>query len=306
VWRSEAAALGWRSCSVPWQSANADSRACAGPPLARSPSVRSSNRLLDHEAYTQICDTRRLLDARLAEQPDDFVALALADVFAELDPERDPELRSHAKRSHALRGELGAQAWCARAREHRVDVLLFNLFGGLFRGGFGHAALPVLARRTAEISANPRILGLLRGYTQELGCRDVTSTIDAAIARSTPALAAGRIERAFVPEGLLDRSGVVVRFHPSGHLAAVRIRGDRKHGGSLVLDEAPGTAHLVYRTHGGGSGYVVDEHYRDGAIHATVCSPWHDGDPSTEPMEWSRWVAEALGSLENVARSVDR
>jgi hypothetical protein len=257
--------------------------------------------ILDPEAYTQICDTRRLLVAQLLDEPDDFRALFLADVFAEVDPERDPELRTHAKRAHAMRGELGTTVWFARARELGLDVLLFNLCAGMERAGFGKVAFPVLARHAATISANPRILALLRSYVREIGDRKAGAIIDAAIASRAPALAAGRIERAFVPDALLAARGVVVRFHPSGHLAEVRIRGDRRSSGRLVLDLKPGGGHLVYTAHSGGAGFVVDETYRDGAIQSTFCSPWHDGEESTERMEWTRWIAEALASLESIA-----
>lgn len=262
--------------------------------------------LLDHRAYTQITETRRMLDARLREEPDDFMALALADVFAELDPEREPGLRCHARRAHELRGRLGATSWQSRARDLGLDIVLFNLCAGLHRADFGHAALPVLARRATEVTINPRILALLRDYMRELGERDVITAIDSAIARRAPALAIGRIERAFVPALLLDHAAVAVRFHPSGHLAAVRIRGDRRTSGTLTLEPAPGTAHLVYTAHTGGSGYVVDEHYRDGAIHGTYNSPWHDGTESREPRDWACWVAEALASLEGIVPALAR
>jgi len=253
--------------------------------------------ILDHEAYSQVCETRRTLNAHLHDEPDDFLALCMADVIAELDPERDPMLREHARRLHALRGRLGA-AWVDRANEHGLDGLLFNLCAGLHRADIGHLALPVLARRIAEISTNPRILALLREYMRAHHERDMVTVIQAAIVARVPGLAAGRIERAFVPETLLANRGVSVQFHRSGHLAAVRIAGDRRSSGSLVLDENPGSGHLAYTARMAGHGYVVDEHYRDAAIHSTYCSPWHDGAETSEPIEWTRWVAEALSSLE--------
>lgn len=255
--------------------------------------------ILDHEAYTQICDTRRTLLAHLRDEPDDFKALCMADVIAELDPERDPALREHARRAHALRGQLGA-GWRARAREHGLDILLFNLCEGMHRAEIGRAALPTLARRAAEISANPRVLALLREHMRDLGERTTVTAIDAAIAARAPRLAAGIIEAGFLPEALAANPRASVHFHRSGHLAAVRIAGERRQTGMLVLESRPGTGHLAYTARMAGHGYVVDEHYRDGAIHSTFCSPWHDGVETSEPMPWARWVAESLASLEGI------
>jgi hypothetical protein len=258
--------------------------------------------ILDHEAYTQICETRRTLLAHLRDEPDDFKALCMADVVAELDPEKDPALREHARRAHALRARLGA-AWSERAREHGMDILLFNLCEGMQRAEIGRSALPTLARRAAEVTSNPRILALLREHMRELDERTTIAAIDAAIAARAPRLASGMIEAAFLPEPLVSNPRVAVRFHRSGHLAAVRITGDRRQTGMLVLEQRPGSGHLAYTARMAGHGYVVDEHYRDGAIHSTYCSPWHDGVESSEQMPWTRWVAEALASLEGIVPS---
>lgn len=110
----------------------------------------------------------------------------------------------------------------------------------------------------------------------------------------------GRIDRTIVPAALLSSRRARVEFHRSGHLASVRVPGDRKRNGRLALDARPGSGHFTFMSHGGGYGYFVDEVYRDGAVHTTFCSPWHDGEESSEKMEWGAWVQAALETLQSI------
>jgi hypothetical protein len=105
------------------------------------------------------------------------------------------------------------------------------------------------------------------------------------------------ITRARVPAVLLRDRRAVVRFHPGGHLAEVRVRRDRHRSGQLTLDAAPGSAYFTFESRMGGYGVAVSEEYRDGAVHSTLCTPWHDGEEASEPMAWRRWVDGALDSL---------
>jgi hypothetical protein len=107
------------------------------------------------------------------------------------------------------------------------------------------------------------------------------------------------ITRSAVPDALRDRAAM--HFDASGYLASVEVP-----GGRLELGPEPGRGHLGFTARAGGYGYAIDERYHDGAVHSTFCSPWHDGVESSEPMEWSRWVARALASLEDLlpARAV--
>jgi hypothetical protein len=107
-----------------------------------------------------------------------------------------------------------------------------------------------------------------------------------------------KIDRSFLSAALL--AAAEVRFHASGHLALVRVRGDRRANGHLELDAEPGSGHLYFTAYAGGSGFAVDERYRDGTICSTLFSPWHDGVESSEPMEWTRWVTACLQSLEEL------
>jgi len=117
------------------------------------------------------------------------------------------------------------------------------------------------------------------------------------------ALHTGRIRVADLPELFRGHAprGVTVRFHASGHLALVHVRGDRKRNGRLELAEAPGRGHFSLLTHAGGAGVYVDETYRDGAIHTTLCTPWHDGVESRTRAEFRAWVLAALDSLASIA-----
>lgn len=109
-----------------------------------------------------------------------------------------------------------------------------------------------------------------------------------------------RIDRSLVPARLMTSRAARVRFHPSGHLASVHVPGDRRYNGHLELAERPGSGHFTFLAHAGGYGVYTDERYRDGAVHSTLCSPWHDGEESEQPMDWRAWVRAALASLESL------
>jgi hypothetical protein len=115
-----------------------------------------------------------------------------------------------------------------------------------------------------------------------------------------PVIRVGRIDRDTVPRALLGSPRARLQFHASGHLATAHVPGDRKRNGRLDLDPRPGSGHFTFLSHAGGSGYYVDQEYRDGAVHTTFCSPWHDGEQSSEPMAWSTWVQAALETLESI------
>ena len=108
------------------------------------------------------------------------------------------------------------------------------------------------------------------------------------------------ITRARVPAAPLRDRRAVVRFHPGGHLAEVRVARDRHRSGRLTLEVAPGRGYFAFQSRMGGHGVAINEDYRDGAAYSVFCSPWHDGEESTEPVPWLRWVAGALDSLERL------
>lgn len=91
-----------------------------------------------------------------------------------------------------------------------------------------------------------------------------------------------------------------MRFHASGHLASIHVPGTRKHNGRLDLDAQPGAGRFTFTSHAGGMGFYIEEEYRDGEVHTTFCSPWHDGEQSSEPMPWREWVDTALASLASI------
>lgn len=109
-----------------------------------------------------------------------------------------------------------------------------------------------------------------------------------------------RIDRSHVPPRLLTSRAARVRFHRSGHLASVHVPGDRRSSGRLELGDRPGVGHFTLLAHLGGHGLFTDERYRDGAVHTTLCSPWHDGEESSAPMAWEAWVRAALTDLESL------
>jgi hypothetical protein len=254
--------------------------------------------MLDTKARTQIRETRQTLLDHLRDAPGDFKALLLASVVAELDPDRDPALLAHAARANTLRAK-DPSGWAKRARDQGLDVVLFGLAQGLHRAEFGADAIPVLARRCAEISSRSVILALLREYLrdrEDAATGRALAAIDAAIAERTPRLAAGVIDASFVPEQLATSPHAKVRYHHDGHLAEVVIRKGRWKG-RLQLDPRPGTGRYQLEGFTAGSGHLTSETYRDGQVHTTLNTPWHDGCESSETLAWTRWVAECLGSL---------
>lgn len=109
------------------------------------------------------------------------------------------------------------------------------------------------------------------------------------------------VRRAIVPTALLSSRGARVEFHRSGQLASVHVPGNRKRNGRLDLDARSGSGRFTFLSHAGGSGYYIEEDYRDGAVHSTFCSPWHDGEQSRERMDYHAWVQAALETLESIA-----
>jgi hypothetical protein len=248
----------------------------------------------DPEASDQIRETRATLLDHLRAEPGDFKAMLMADVVSEIDPDRDPTLIAHGQRFRELRGD----GWEARARTLGLDALLFNLCEGMHGRGIGRAALPVLARRAGEISADPLTLALLGDRMRELAEHVVATGLARALEERAPDVAAGWIDRSFVPTALVDSPHVTLRYHPSGALAHAEIDSHRINCGALQLGCRAGS--LYYTGRRGGSGYAVSERYAGGAIHSTLCTPWHDGEESSETFPWYRWAAESLAKLAEI------
>ena len=223
---------------------------------------------LDVEARKQLRETRATLLAHLAEDRDDLFALVMADVVGEIDPIGDAELAAHRARFRQMRGS----DWLVRARERGIHRLLFHLAHGWAQRGIGRDAVPVLERHAIEISE--------------------------ARAAGVPG---GLIDKSFVPNELLGHRRAKVQYYRSGHLQRVAIEIDSMNEGSLELDETPGAGRFAITQKIGGYGTYTTELYRDGAIVTTLCTPWHDGEESREPMPWTKWVLASLDALAALA-----
>ena len=219
--------------------------------------------LLDHEAARQVRETRATLLEHLATTPDDLMALVVADVLAEIDPDHDPILIGHAERFR--RDHPMPRRWRDQARKLGIDRLLFKLADGMKAAQIGRAAVPVLARRAAEI-CEARPFGVARGHI------DATMIPDE--------LASARIE-----------------YHVTGHLARVVVDLDPMHRGELTLDETPGAGDFTLVAKRGGYGTVIREQYDRGSVLSILNTPWHDGEESREVITWTRWVQECLASI---------
>ena len=225
---------------------------------------------MDPEAMKQLRETRETLLETLRDHPEDLLAQVLAELIAEIDPDRDARLLAQRDRFRRTR----PQDWQARAQQRGAHRLLFHIAHGWAEAGIGRAVVPVLERFATEIS-EARPAGVPRGH----------------------------IDRSMIPEALLEDPRVRVAFHPSGHLSEVKVRIDELHEGSLSLSELPGRGsfHLVEKR--GGYGTAITERYAGGRVHSTFNSPWHDGEESSYAAPWTKWV---LGSLDDIARIAGR
>ena len=228
---------------------------------------------LDHEARRQIRETRSTVLEHLAHEPDDLQALVLADVLAEIDPDRDPQLAAHRTRFHATR----AGDWKVRARALGIDALLYRLATGLAEARIGTAAVPVLEHHATEISE----------------------------ARASE-VAPGLIDASCIPDALATHPAVEIAYHPSGHLARVAVHVDELHDGVLELAPEPGSGHYRIVEKRGGYGTMIAEDYRNGRVVTTLNTPWHDGTESSAKKSWTRWVEENVADLARLATTAPR
>ncbi|MFN0247045.1 MAG: hypothetical protein ACKV2T_09055 [Kofleriaceae bacterium] len=218
----------------------------------------------DAKARTQLRESRQTLLDHLRTDPDDFQALVLADVIGEIDPDHDAALAAHRMRFRATR----SPDWMAQARERGLDRLLFHLADGMRSARFGRDAVPVLERRAIEISE----------------------------ARA-PGVAAGTIDASFVPASLRS----VATYHPSGHLARIRVYRDDLHHGELSLAATPGAGTYSISEKRGGYGTTIRDSYRNGCIVTTLNTPWHDGEESSVAAPWTKWVMQQIDDLARLA-----
>jgi hypothetical protein len=225
---------------------------------------------LDPEAIKQLRETRATVLETLGSEPGHFKAQVLADVLAELDPDRDPALAAHRARFRASR----PADWKIRAKELGIDRLLFHLAHGWAAEGIGLAVVPVLESRAAEI-----------GEARAAGVQP------------------GHIDATYLPSQLTTDHRVAITYHPSGHLARVALEIDDLHNAELVLDARPGAGHYTIVEERGGSGTMIREDYRDGGVASILNTPWHDGVESTAKKPWTRWVEENLADLARLAAS---
>jgi hypothetical protein len=181
--------------------------------------------------------------------------------------------------------------------------LLYNLVEGMHRARIGLAAVPVLARRCAEVTARGVVLGLLRERLRDhdgATAAAAVAAIEAAIRERAPAVARGVVDASFVPDALRASRHARITFHPSGHLAEAAVKKGRTDA-HLRLASRPGTGWYRFAGRTGGHGHVTDETYRGGAVTSTLYSPWHDGCEASETLPWLRWVAECLAALAEAA-----
>jgi len=227
-------------------------------------------------------DVAKTLADHLAAEPDDPKALFLAALVAELmGPATPPALVVAAPRAPT------SAPGCASA------------VVAIWRDLVKHDALTsqrakTLALRLVETLEHPAALAFL---AEEANAHLAASEVLRAAVRrrfpefdlETPLIDRGVLEALGVP---LDTPGLTLRFHANGQLALLASLEAR-----LTLDENPGRGRFVDRGVHRGSGWAVDEVYRQGCTSGEFFSPWRDGSAYSQPTSWLVWVAKAAMSV---------
>jgi hypothetical protein len=99
------------------------------------------------------------------------------------------------------------------------------------------------------------------------------------------------------------QEGLYAEFYADGHLKRLGVKKKGALTGPLLeLDPTPGRGRFRHEGKSGGYGFLTDETYRNGVVHGTFCSPWHDGEEYSEKKEWLIWVLECAATVkENAA-----
>lgn len=241
---------------------------------------------------TELRDTVKTLNGALKRRSPPLASVLLADLFAAL-----PGVPvSKALQEAAARTATALQDSDARAVFFSLGVQLWNRLGAT--DALSRERAKVLATRLAPCARFPELLFFLEQDARSRGFDDVETLIAAELDDAFPSFRAQRGVATFsLP--LLDalgatRDGLDVKLDEHQQLKRLSVKG--KGGPTLTITSA-GVGTFSETGKSGGYGFAVGEKYERGAVHTTFCSPWHDGEESTQEMEWLCWVLQCIGSI---------
>ena len=186
--------------------------------------------------------------------------------------------------------EFASQLWMALAKER-------TLFA---------SRAEALARAIVLAAATPVAPLQLAANSDKQGWTEAAAILRKAITRLRPAFddPAPKIDTTFLPIPSVETSqdGFFATFYESGHLQEAGTRHKKKLvGPRLQLDEQPGSGRFQHEGSQGGSGFVTDERYVNGAVEGTFNSPWHDGESYREVTPFALWAGQCLNSIATFA-----
>jgi hypothetical protein len=241
---------------------------------------------IEHELRQTV---KTLEGATKRKHPPPPASALLADLFASLPGVRVPDAVT------ALAHQAGRALHDADAR-----ATFFSLGVALWNRLSAHQALSreralVLAERLAPCAKFPELLFFLECDADTRGFDEVRAVFAATLDEHFPRFRATRGTATFGLR-LLEAVGathdaITLELDDDGQLKRAL-----KNGVVLHLS-APGTGSFTQTGKRGGYGFHVSEKYEGGAVHTTLCSPWHDGAESSENKEWVCWVLECLSAL---------
>jgi len=252
------------------------------------------------KVHEELLETATTITDHLATEPGSLKALMLADLLAALlDADAPEALRDGAARVPKVPPEaeeratffaLGAGLWRRLASDDVLDV----------------DAATIIASRIAPCGDEPALLFMLQREAEEKQLTDAAAAFTRELSARFPAFARRRDRLPITRELLafigVDDSvrGLGLSFHGDGHLACLSAPG--RGGPTLTLDRVPGAGHFKHEGSRGGSGFIVDERYEQGAVHTEVFSPWHDGTEYATKTDWVVWVLQCATTVAQEAR----
>lgn len=240
---------------------------------------------------TELRDTVKTLNGALRRKSPRLASVLLADLFAEL-----PGVpASKTLQDAAARTATALQDTEARAVFFSLGLQLWNRLSAT--NALSRERARVLATRLAPCAGFPQLLFFLERDADARGFDDVKAVFAGELDDAFPSF---RAQRGVSTFGLpllhalgATRDGIDVKLDSNEQLKRLSV----KNGGPTLNLTAPGVGTFSETGKAGGYGFAVGEKYEAGAVHTTFCSPWHDGEESTEKKEWVCWVLECIGSI---------
>jgi len=235
-------------------------------------------------------------------------AQALAHVYDALLDEAPAAVVAAAARFAADRTDAIDDA----VREAGIGAVVASQWRALvLQRGLTPARATALATHLATWLAPAELLVVFAHEAEGSGLVDAARVLlDAAKRRCPGSLgpSACRIDRALLSATgeALDHPGVGCVFDDDGALTLIETAGFSLHGNGARLRIGDGGGDFHQQGYRGGSGFVVDECWRDGAAQGVLCSPWHDGEDVARREPFVVWALGCVVAVVEEARAAQR